>query len=119
MSQISVGEAEDLLGKLLAERIPTRMLFLSPSGARLLMSGFIDSKTIKNGVGFSATSPTVDVMQGYFTFRPFDRNCEFEYGEVREIQDKSVREVAAKDGESALRMRFSDPGETVVLFFTL
>jgi hypothetical protein len=119
VSQISVGEAGDLLSKLLTERIPLRTMFLSRSGARIMMPGFVDSITPQNGLGLSVSGPPIDVGRGFINVRPFDRDCDFTYSKKRELPEDTRRELGGPDAESVLIMRFPDFGEMVTLFFTL
>jgi hypothetical protein len=118
MSQISAPEAEDLLSKLLLERIPLRVTFASPSGTRVIMSGFLDSKTVAHGLIILASGPPIDVSRGFFNVRPFDRNCAFVYGEKREVPEEMRKNLLDSDGDTVLMMHFPDSGETVCLFFT-
>ena len=107
------------MSKLLEERVPLRALFISPSGARMYLAGFVDSKTASNGLGISASGPPIDVKQGFLNMRPFDRNCEFWYGEKRELTDEEREGISGPDEESALTIRFLDFGEKLFLFFTI
>jgi hypothetical protein len=119
MNKISASQAEDLLSKLLEEHVPVRMYFLSPSGLRVFMRGFVDSKTVQHGVFLRLSKPPIDPDEGFVQFRPFDRNCEFSYGEVRELPPEVFETLTGPVEESALTMRFPDFGEIVVLFFTV
>jgi hypothetical protein len=119
VSQISALEADDLLGKLFSDRIPLRVLFVSSSGTRVTMPGFVDSKTRVNGVVISVSGPPIDSARGFLNFRRFDENCEFLYGETRELSEEMRKEIPDRDGESALMIRVLDLNEVLVLFFTL
>lgn len=118
MSQISQPEVVDLLSKLLAERIPLEAFFVSVSGARASLSGFVDSITRDNGLAISVSGPPIDVSKGYLNFSPFDCGCEFWYGEQRELPIE-LQPIAVTRGESVLVFRLPDSGERLALFFTL
>lgn len=117
MSQISQPETVDLLSKLLTERIPVRAFLVSQTGTRSTLSGFVDSVTRDDGLIVSRTGPPIDVSQGYIAFFPFDCDCEFWYGEVRELPAE-LRPTTATRGESALLFRIPS-GDRLSLFFTL
>lgn len=118
MSQISQAEAADLLGKLFTERIPLQAFLFSPHGTRVSFFGFVDSITRDNGVLVSATGAPIDLSRGYFNFRPFDRNCEFWYGEKRELPLDLQITISETRGDSCLLFILPDSGERFGLFFT-
>lgn len=120
MSQISLPEAADLLEKLLSERIPLKALFASTSsGARMQISGFVDSAMRANGLIVSVSGPPIDVNRGWIHAFPFDRECEFWYGEKREFPEEVRLLLSDSIGESTLVMRFPQSGEVLALFFTV
>jgi hypothetical protein len=119
VSQISGPEADDLLSKLFSERISLLAFFVTASGVRVNMRGFVDSKTSENGLVISESGSPIDVERGFISVRPFDRPCEFWYGEKRELSDEYLRVFADANGESALEMRFPDSDERFFLLFTL
>ncbi len=118
MSQISLREAADLIEKLLSERISVRASFFAPSGARVFLPGFVDSATSRNGLVISVSGPPLDESRGWINVRPFDRECEFTYGEKRELPEE-LRYLSEVHVESCLLIRFLESGELFVLFFTL
>jgi len=118
MSQIQQSDAIGLLSKLLSERIPLQVFFASPSGTQVSMSGFVDSMTRDNGLVISASGPPVDVARGYVNFFPFGRNCDFWYGDKREVPAESLPSTEAR-GDSALMFTLPASGERFVLFFTI
>jgi hypothetical protein len=118
VSQISQPEAADLLSKLLTERVPLSAFFVSRSGARVSLPGFVDSITHDNGLAISVSGPPIDALRGYINFFPFDRDCEFWYGEKRELPE-DLRPRLTTRGESALMFLLPDSGERLALFFTL
>lgn len=118
MSQISLRETTDLLGKLLSERVPLVAFFASRSGVRVKLRGFVDSITRDNGLVVSVSGPPLDDERGYIGARPFDGNCTFLYGEKRELSGE-LQPLADQYGESALIVRFLDFGEELALFFTI
>ena len=120
MSQISLPEVADLLEKLLSERIPLKVLFASTtSGARAYISGFIDSATRANGLVVSVSGPPMDTERGWIHVFPFDRECEFWYGERREFPEEVRLLLSETTEESTLVMRFPASGEALALFFTI
>jgi hypothetical protein len=119
VSQISQAEASDLLGKLFTERIPLQAFLFSSHGTRVSFFGFVDSITRDTGVIVSARGAPIDLSRGYFNFVPFDRNCEFWYGEKRELPVDLQTAISETRGDSCLLFVLSDSGERVGLFFTL
>lgn len=117
MPQISQSEAADLLSKLLAERVPVDSFFMSEDGTRCDFPGFVDSITLSDGIVVSASGPPMDASRGYVAFDPFDRECEYVYGERRELPLEISSRLRQERGESVLLFRV--PGETFALFFTL
>jgi hypothetical protein len=119
MSQISLSAARDLLSKLLSERIPLRALFVSPSGVRSLMPGFVDSISQHNGLGISESGPPIDVTRAFFNLRPLIE-CTFWYGERRELAEEIRASLpVGSDDESALSIRLPQSEEVLTLFFTI
>lgn len=119
MSQISLEEGEDLLSKLLSERIRLSIVFQTPSGTRTILSGFLDSKTLANGLIFLASSPAIDVLRGFLKVPTSGGDCVFMYGEKREVPEEIRKNLSDSDGDSVLIVQFPDFGETLFLFFTL
>lgn len=117
MAQISQSEARDLLSKLLSERTPLIASLHSPSGADAKIPGFIDSMTRDNGLIVSVSGPPIKPEGGSIRVRPFDKGCDFWYGEKRELPEQ-FRNLGDVYGESALGINFPS-GEIFVLFFTL
>jgi hypothetical protein len=115
VSQISQPDAADLLNKLLSERIPVSAFFVSSTGTRVSIPGFVDSVTSAEGVVVSISGPPIDVSRGYLTFLPQD--CDFSYGEKRELPEE-LRFLSPERGDSALLLR-RPSGERLVLFFTV
>lgn len=116
MSQISLRDAASLVEKLVSERIPLQALFISFSGARVLLPGFIDSATVAKGLFISVSGPPADPECGFLNVRAFDETCAFTYGDKRELPE-AMRALATEHGESCLLIRFHDPEETLALFF--
>jgi hypothetical protein len=113
---ISADDAGSLLTKLLEERIRVHALFISASGSRATLDGFVGSIDEELGVTISERPPSSGA--GYFSVPIFNRPFESAYGDKRELPEAS-RESLAKDfGESMLAFWFED-GEFFVLTFTL
>jgi hypothetical protein len=119
MNHISLEAGEDLLSKLLGEHVRLAIIFDSPSGTRTIMSGFLNSKTIKRGLIFLVSSPAIDVLQGFLEVPTAGRACIFEYAEIREVPLEIRKDVDEKAGDTLLSIRFTDLGERLLLFFTL
>jgi hypothetical protein len=102
-----------LLSKLLLERIPLSAFFVSGSGTRVSIPGFVDSR---EGLIISGSGPPIDISRGYLSFPPFD--CYFWYGEKRELPDELQFLSSATPGDSVLVLRVLSSGEKLVLFFT-
>jgi hypothetical protein len=116
VAQISPSDADDLLSKLLSERIPLVAFFRSPVfEARI--KGFVDSKTQKTGITISVSGPPIDVNKGYIVVRALERLCDCWYGEKRELPE-SFKDLSDEFGESVLTIRFLESKETLALFFT-
>jgi len=118
MSQISLSVMDDLVSKLLSERIPVLAFLSTSSGIRVRMPGFVDSKTNSDGIIVSVSGPPIDVERGFLNVPPIREECDFWYGEQRELP-KSLRYFGDLFGESGLVIRFLDSKDTFALFFTL
>jgi hypothetical protein len=119
MSQISPQEARDLLGKLLTERSPIHFFFATSSKARISLRGFVDSISERNGLAISESGPPIDTKRGWCNVRPFDRPCEFQYGEIREMPREVLENMEAPEYESVLMMRLPESLELALIFFTI
>lgn len=117
MSQISLSEANDLLSKLLKEKIPVHVASVSSEGMTANLTGFVDSICNENGVTISASGPPIVVSRGYVTFRPHDVPCIITYGEQREMPHEVRQKLTRKYEESCLVFTFSLGW--VGLFFTV
>jgi hypothetical protein len=78
--------------------------------------GFVDSITREEGLIISGSGPPIDVSRGYLAFPPFD--CDFWYGEKRELPEELQFLSSATPGDSVLVLRVLSSGEKLVLFFT-
>ncbi len=116
MSQISLRDAAGLVEKLLSERVPVRAFFISAFGTRILLPGFVSSATVEKGLFISA--PDGSIERGFLNTRAFNRDCDFAYGDQRELPPE-IRDLAETRGESCLLMFFRDSMERLALFFTL
>jgi hypothetical protein len=119
MSQILQAETADLLSKLMSERIPVQAFLFSKAGTRVSFFGFVDSITRDNGVLISASGAPIDLSRGYFNFLPFDRGCEFSYGETRELPEELQLSLKDTRGKSCLMFFFPKLGDRFALFFTV
>jgi hypothetical protein len=113
--QISLAEANDLLQKLFAERKSLATFFITPSGARVRLNGFL---TGAGDTGIFITShPLPDGGGDWINVSPFrEGECAFSYGEAREVADK-FRDLLADLGGSALIIHFLRTGEHFSIFF--
>jgi hypothetical protein len=116
MSQISLAEASDLFQKLFDEKVRLATFFISPSGARVFLDGFLTGAGRETGI-FITTSPLPDGGGDWINVRPYDeRECTFTYGESREVPEELRERIL---GESAIIINFLTTGERFVIFFTL
>jgi hypothetical protein len=113
---ISAEDAGILLLKLFDERILVRAVLLFPCGTRVTFSGFVDSITEEVGLVLSLTRPPSDGA-ATISIPFFDRECEFLYGDKRELPEDEREELADKYGDSVLSLDFAD-GLFVGLIFT-
>jgi hypothetical protein len=118
VSQISLLEADDLLQKLFAERKPLATFFITPSGARVRLNGFLTGASRDTGI-FISSRPLPDGGGDWINVSPFrEGECTFSYGEQREIAE-DLRDTNSDLGESALMIIFLRTGERFAIFFTL
>jgi hypothetical protein len=116
MSQISLAEASDLFGKLFAEKVRLATFFITPSGARVRLDGFLTGADREKGL-FIATRPLPDGGGDWINVSPFnERECVFSYGEAREVPEELRKDIL---GESAITITFLTTGERFAMFFTL
>ncbi len=117
MSQISLAEASDLLQKCFSEGMRLAAFFITRSGARVRLDGFLTGAKAKEGL-FVTTRPLPDAGGDWINVRPFgEGDCDFWYGEKREVPEE-LREFASNLGESALIIDFLRTGERFCIFFT-
>jgi len=116
MNQISLPVARDLWSKLLNERTPLRVLLVTTSGVRVRLPGFIDSITPARGLMISVSGPPVDATRGLLSWPLADRDCEFLYGEQRELPEE---DRTSNVDESVLILHCRVSGEKLMLFFTV
>jgi hypothetical protein len=117
MSQISPAEASDLLLKLFNERVRLATFFITPSGARVRLDGFLTGATWEQGI-FITTHPLPEGGGDFINVFPFkEGECDFSYGEERELAEEN-RGLARGLGESVLIIAFHSTGERFSIFFT-
>jgi len=116
MSQISLAEAADLLQKLFSEKVRLATFFITSSGARLRLDGFLTGADREKGI-FITTRPLPDGGGDWLNVSPFKKGeCVFSYGEARELPEDLRKGIL---GESALLIDFLSTGERFAMFFTL
>jgi hypothetical protein len=118
MPQISLSDADALLSKLLAERVPLHAYFRSPSGAEARISGFVDSKNSDGTVVISSSGPPLVADKGYLRIWIAGARTSIWYGEKRELPD-NLTPLADKFGDSVLVFEISEFNEKAALFFTV
>lgn len=136
VARISLPEADALVGKLSFERIRVHAYFKSSSGSEARMSGFVEYKTVKDGLpfgdptarsfvhnGFTVSTsggPSLVPGQGYLLLSPFRSTSEIWYGEKRDLPEEQ-KHLADKFDECALCLSFTFPdfNECFALFFTI
>jgi hypothetical protein len=119
MNQISQDAAFDLLNKCLLEKIPVLAFFVERRGMRVRLEGFLDSATEELGLVFSVKTPP-SKGPAFFSIPILGRECEYSYGEVREIPAEIRAQLREPlPGESALVVFFRDTGDWLAVFFTV
>ena len=119
MGQISLPEVDGLLKKFFEEQTPLIAFFFSPSGARVKLPSFVAGATREAGLFLTPFGRSNTEANAYINVRPFDRECEFWYGEVREMPEEERARFAETYGESVLLFRFLESGEAFALYFTV
>jgi hypothetical protein len=118
MNQISLSEANDLLKKLFDERKSLATFFMSLSGTRVRLNGFLTGSSKDKGI-FITSRPLPDAGGDWINVSPFrEGECTFSYGEQREIAE-DLRDPNSELGESALIITFLGTGQRFAIFFTL
>jgi hypothetical protein len=117
MTQMSLSEADDLLKKLFDERKPLATFFITPSGTRVRLNGFLTGSSKDKGI-FITSRPLPDGGGDYVNVSLFhEGECTFSYGEQRELPEE-LRDSTGL-GESALLVDFLRTGEQFAIYFTL
>jgi hypothetical protein len=117
MTQMSLSEANDLLKKLFGEQKSLATFFITPSGTRVRLNGFLTGSSTDTGI-FITSRPLPDVGGNYINVSIFrEGECTFSYGEQRELPEE-LRDPAGL-GESALLIHFLRTGERFAIYFTL
>jgi hypothetical protein len=111
---ISWEDAQDLMHKLLQEKIPLHAHLVFPNGTQFVLSGLLDSAT-DGRLCISAASPPSSGA-GYFLVPLKDRYCQFAYSELREMSKEVQEQVSPEIGKSVLGIKFED-GEYLALIF--
>jgi hypothetical protein len=116
MPVIDLRETKDLLLKLIDERIPLALFHHAASGVEVNFRGFVDSATEVGGSVISKTGPPLDKEEGYIVFRFFEHDCEYQYGEVREVPD-DMKAFVKGHGESFLYIKNPTFSEWTMIAF--
>src|SRR5690242_7710989 len=122
MSQISRSVAFDLVHKLFSESTPVVAFLLFASGTSVQLRGFIDGATRADGILVSTTRPAPEALARILlpVFRQLERDCEYAYGERRELPPQvAALTTSLSEYEAVLTFRFLDSGEFFGLFFNV
>ncbi|MGD0402486.1 MAG: hypothetical protein ABSB66_04755 [Candidatus Acidiferrales bacterium] len=112
---IAAEDARLLFDKLISENVPVIAFFRSTTGMKVLMSGFVDSVTDKNGVVLTASKPVLKAS-GFMSVPTFGRDVEFSYCDAREMP-VAMAGVSTKIGNTVLLLNFVEPLESLFLTF--
>jgi hypothetical protein len=113
---LSSQESNDLLSKLVLERIPVHALLTSPTGSQISFSGFVDGRSSTQLVISAERPPS---FKTGFIIVPLSRVLEVSYCDEREAP-KEVRETLVPElGNTVLLLRFPESKEFLFLTFTL
>ena len=118
MPEMSLRDANALLDKLIAERVPLHVHFRSPSGTEALVSGFVNSKASDGTVVVSTSEQPLVSDKGYLRFWVAGVDTSIWYGGKRELP-VDMPHLADKFGESVLVFEISEFDEWVAFFFTI
>jgi hypothetical protein len=115
---ISSDAANDLLGKLIAERIPVLALLTAPSGSQTHVFGFVIENSVELGFKIVSSVPTTSKTD-FINIPLRDVHTEVSFGDKREAPSHVRETLVPKFGDSTLIIRFLESGEFLVLIFTL
>jgi hypothetical protein len=113
---ISPDDAAGLLDKLLSEQLPIRALFLSSTGFRCRINGRVDSVTPESGLVISVARPPS--TGNAFLSVSLNRDCEFRFGDTRDLPEDERDEMGEKYGDTILAIRFLDTEDFLFMTFT-
>jgi hypothetical protein len=115
---ISSEAANDLLGKLIEERIPLHALLTMPSGSQAKVFGFLTESSVKGGFKIVASVPALPET-GFINVPLGNVHSEVSFGDEREASSETREILVPKFGNSVLTIRFLESGEFFVLTFNL
>lgn len=108
---ISFEDAGCLLQKLISESIPVIAFFAATDGSHMKLSGFIDSIS---GEGLIISSKRGEFSS--FINVPIGADCEYAYGDKREIPEHSRERLSEQYGECALTVSLPSGFRLILLF---
>jgi hypothetical protein len=108
---VSSDIANDLLSKLMSERIPVHALLTLPSGSQAKIFGFVTECSVEKGFTISEDRPQ-SPASGFILIPLEGIHTEVSFGDEREA-------LVPKFGNATLVIRFLESGEFLVLIFTL
>lgn len=114
---ISSQAADDLLSKLVLERIPVHALLTSTTGSQTALCGFVDGCSAKQLVISVDRPPSPET--GFVIIPLEGRDIEVSYCDEREASAEVRATLVPKFGDTVLLIRFLESDEFLVLTFTL
>jgi hypothetical protein len=115
---VSSDIANDLLSKLMSERIPVHALLTLPSGSQAKIFGFVTECSVEKGFTISEDRPQ-SPASGFILIPLEGIHTEVSFGDEREAPPKDRETLVPKFGNATLVIRFLESGEFLVLIFTL
>ena|SRR5689334_18698611 len=110
-------QAEDLLDKILSERLPVVAFLVSHNGTQVQVKGFAHRTRADVGLTIATAGPLAEAP-AWITVPVFDKETQFSYGDVRLLPESMREEFASSAGDSVLVIRFPAADEMLAHFFT-
>jgi hypothetical protein len=114
---ISFEDGCRLLDKLFSEQTPVYAMLVLPTGTHARVTGCVAGITPQSGLLISSAKPPSSGA-GLISLPFFERDCEFTFGDKRDIPGPNREELAAKFGDTIWCLSFPESGEFLILSFT-
>jgi hypothetical protein len=112
---ITPCDALALLDRLVKDQVPVRALYVSPSNAQFVISGFVQTLDDENGIVISAQQPP-NRLSGYLSIPFVQPECECTCGAGGDLLPENDGSLVGKD-TSTLTVHFPASGEFLLLLF--